>query len=441
MSDPAVQSQRQPALQPAVIRPEKDTFLSEENPFEAMMERFDHAAQRLNLDPSLYKVLRHPEKQIIVAVPITRDSGDVDVYTGYRVWYNTSRGPAKGGIRFDLNVTLDEVTALAAWMTWKCAVVNLPFGGAKGGVRCDPSTMSMGELERVTRRYTASIIETLGPDSDVPAPDVNTNERVMAWIMDTYSMHMRHTVTGVVTGKPVEMGGSLGRREATGRGCMLMTREALAKLGMSLSGARVAVQGFGNVGSVAADLMVKAGARVVAVSDKAGGVVNPAGLDVPDVIRWARERRQLTGYPKADALTNEELLTLECDVLLPAAMENVITRKNAPLVKAKVICEGANGPTTAAADRILEERGVIVIPDILANAGGVTVSYFEWVQDRAAYFWDEDTVNRRLETLLVRAFHDVASLADKHRVSARIAAYMLAVDRVAAMHRLRGMYA
>ncbi|MGH7699714.1 MAG: Glu/Leu/Phe/Val family dehydrogenase [Gemmatimonadales bacterium] len=441
MSDPAIQRPSQLALQPATIRPDKDTFLAEENPFEAMMERFDHAARLLNLDPGLYKVLRHAEKQVIVSVPVIRDNGEVEVYTGYRVLYNTSRGPGKGGIRFDMNVTLDEVKALAAWMTWKCAVVNIPFGGAKGGVRCDPSTLSMGELERVTRRYTASLIETLGPDSDVPAPDVNTNERVMAWIMDTYSMHKRHTVTGVVTGKPVEMGGSLGRREATGRGCMLVTREALARLGMALKGAKVAVQGFGNVGSVAADLLAREGASVIAVSDKSGGVINPKGLDVGDLIRWVRERRQLAGYPKADPLSNEELLTLECDVLVPAALENVITRRNAPQIKAKIICEGANGPTTAAADKILEDKGIYVIPDILANAGGVTVSYFEWVQDRAAYFWDEDTVTRRLENIMVRSFRDVAALAETHKVNTRIAAYMAAVDRVAAMHRLRGMYA
>jgi glutamate dehydrogenase (NAD(P)+) len=440
MSDPAVRPS-QPALQPATIRPDKDTFLAEENPFEAMMERFDHAARLLNLDPSLYKVLRNAEKQIIVSVPVMRDNGDVEVYTGYRVLYNTSRGPGKGGIRFDLNVTLDEVKALAAWMTWKCAVVHIPFGGAKGGVRCDPPTMSMGELERVTRRYTASIIETLGPDSDVPAPDVNTNERVMAWIMDTYSMHKRHTVTAVVTGKPVEMGGSLGRREATGRGCMFVTRDALAKLGRSLKGAKVVVQGFGNVGSVAADMMGREGATVIAVSDRSGGLINPKGLDISDVIRWVRERRQLAGYPKAEPVSNEQLLTLDCDVLVPAALENVITRKNAPHINAKVICEGANGPTTAAADKILDEKGVYVIPDILANAGGVTVSYFEWVQDRGGYFWDEETVNHRLERIMTRSFADVAALAEKHRVNLRIAAYMLAVDRVAAMHRLRGMYA
>jgi glutamate dehydrogenase (NAD(P)+) len=363
------------------------------------------------------------------------------VYTGYRVLYNTSRGPAKGGIRFDLNVTLEEVKALAAWMTWKCAVVNIPFGGAKGGVVCDPSMMSMAELERVTRRYTSGIIETLGPDSDVPAPDVNTNERVMAWIMDTYSMHKRHTVTAVVTGKPVEMGGSLGRREATGRGCMFVTREALAKIGLPMQQARVAVQGFGNVGSLAADFLAKEGATIVAVSDKSGGLVNPKGLDVADLLAWAREHRQLTGYPRAEKISNEELLTIDCDVLLPAALENVITSKNARKIKAKVICEGANGPTTAGADKILEEKGVFVIPDILANAGGVTVSYFEWVQDRGGYFWDEETVNKRLEAIVTRSFREVVGLSERHKVNTRIAAYMLAIDRVSTMHRLRGMYA
>lgn len=423
-----------------VIR-DKDTFLAEENPFEAMMERFDHAARLLNLDAGLYKILRSPERQVIVSIPVLRDNGEVEVYTGYRVLYNTSRGPGKGGIRFDLKVTLEEVKALAAWMTWKCALVNIPFGGAKGGVVCDPPTMSMAELEKVTRRYTASIIDMLGPDSDVPAPDVNTNERVMAWIMDTYSMHKRHTVTAVVTGKPVEMGGSLGRREATGRGCMFVTRDALARLGMSLKGSRVAVQGFGNVGSVAADMMSKEGATIVAVGDKSGGLINPKGLDVADLLKWVRERRQLAGYPKADPITNEELLVCDCDVLVPAALENVITRKNAPHIKAKLICEGANGPTTAAADKVLEDKGIFVIPDILANAGGVTVSYFEWVQDRGGYFWDEETVNTRLERIMTRSFADVYALAGRHKVNTRVAAYMLAVDRVAAMHRLRGMYA
>jgi glutamate dehydrogenase (NAD(P)+) len=301
--------------------------------------------------------------------------------------------------------------------------------------------MSMGELERVTRRYTSSIIETLGPDSDVPAPDVNTNERVMAWIMDTYSMHHRHTVTAVVTGKPVAMGGSLGRREATGRGCMIATREALARTRQALKGARVVVQGFGNVGSVAADLMAKEGALIIGISDKTGGVYNAKGVDIADLLQWTGKKKQVAGYPKGEAITNEQLLVLDCDVLVPAAMENVITSKNAPDIKAKIVCEGANGPTTAAADDILEQHGIFVIPDILANAGGVTVSYFEWVQDRGGYFWDEATVNQRLESIMMRSFAEVMAMADKHKVSNRIACYMLAVDRVAAVHRLRGMYA
>ncbi len=427
--------------QDQLIRPDKDTFLSEENPFEAMMSRFDFAAQKLSLDPGLYKVLRSPEKQIIVSVPILRDNGEVEVYTGYRVLYNTSRGPAKGGIRFDTNVTLDEVTALAAWMTWKCAVVNIPFGGAKGGVICDPFQLSNVELERITRRYTSAIIEVLGPDSDVPAPDVNTNERVMAWIMDTYSMHKRHTVTSVVTGKPVEMGGSLGRREATGRGCMLVTREALKRLRMPIEGTRVAIQGFGNVGSVAAQLMEQLGLKVVAVSDNSGGIHNPDGLRIKEVIQHVRQKRFLADYKEADHIGNDQLLTVDCDVLVPAALENVITSKNARDIKARIICEGANGPTTANADKILEDNGVFVIPDILANAGGVTVSYFEWVQDRGGYFWDEDTVNQRLERIMVQSFEEVAGMAGRHGLNLRIGAYMLAIERVAAVHRLRGMYA
>jgi len=424
-----------------VMRPEKDRFLAAENPFEEMMSRFDGAAERLNLEPGLYRILRAPEKQIIISIPVLLENGEVEVYTGYRVIYNTSRGPAKGGIRFDMQVTLDEVKALAAWMTWKCAVVNLPFGGAKGGVICDPTTMSNAEIERLTRRYTSGIIETLGPDSDVPAPDVNTNERVMAWVMDTYSMHKRHTVTAVVTGKPVEMGGSLGRREATGRGCMFVTREALKKLGMPLKGTRVAVQGFGNVGSVAADLMSREGMTVVAVSDKSGGIYDPKGLNLAEVFRHVQGKKLLNTYQDAERITNEQLLTLDCDVLLPAALENVITQENAAQVKARIICEGANGPTTAAADRILKKNEVFVIPDILANAGGVTVSYFEWVQDRGGYFWDEETVNNRLERIMVRSFEEVIAMAERHGDDNRLGSYMLAIDRVAAVHRLRGMYA
>jgi len=424
-----------------LIRPERDRFLAEENPFEAMMSRFDFAAQKLSLDPGLYQVLRAPEKQVIVAVPYLRDSGGVEVLTGYRVLHNRARGPAKGGIRFDLGVTLDEVKALAAWMTWKCAVVNIPFGGSKGGVVCDPSQLSNAELERITRRYTSAIIETLGPDSDVPAPDVNTNERVMAWVMDTYSMHVRHTVTAVVTGKPVEMGGSLGRREATGRGCMQVTREALRKLRMPVEGTRVAVQGFGNVGSVAADMMERQGMKIIAVSDKSGGIYNQKGLKVKELLEYVTRQRFLSEYKNADHVTNEELLALDCDVLVPAALENVINSHNAGAIKARVICEGANGPTSAGADRILDEKGVFVIPDILANAGGVTVSYFEWVQDRGGYFWDEETVNQRLERIMVHSFEDVTGMAERHGINLRIAAYMVAIERVAAVHRLRGLYA
>ncbi|MDH5196746.1 MAG: Glu/Leu/Phe/Val dehydrogenase [Gemmatimonadota bacterium] len=424
-----------------IIGRSKDPVLDENNPFEAMMARFDHAAELLDLDPGLYKVLRAPEKQVIVAVPVMRDAGEVEVFTGYRVLHNTSRGPGKGGIRFDLNVTLDEVKALAAWMTWKCAVVNIPFGGAKGGVVCDPSVLSISELERLTRRYTASLIEIFGPESDIPAPDVNTNERVMAWIMDTFSMHKRHAVTGVVTGKPIEMGGSLGRREATGRGCVIATKEALRHLGLPMRGTKVAVQGFGNVGSVAAQLLEQEGLTIVAISDKSGAVYNANGIYINDALQWIHEHRFLIGYPGADAIAADDLLELDVDVLVPAAVENAITRKNASRIKARVICEGANGPTTPGADRVLEEQGVFVIPDILANAGGVTVSYFEWVQDRAGYFWDEATVNDRLQSIIQRSFHDVLSVASRHQVNMRTAAYMLSVERVAAVHRLRGMYA
>jgi glutamate dehydrogenase (NAD(P)+) len=376
-----------------------------------------------------------------VSVPVMMDNGEVEVFTGYRVLYNTSRGPAKGGIRFDMQVNLEEVKALAAWMTWKCAVVNLPFGGAKGGVICDPLKMSAGELERLTRRYTAAIIHTLGPDSDVPAPDVNTNERVMAWIMDTYSMHHRHTVTSVVTGKPVEMGGSLGRREATGRGCMLVTKEALKHLGMKIQGTTVAVQGFGNVGSVAAELLVREGCKIRGISDRTGGYWNKAGIDIDAAIKHVRQHKSLEGFTGGEAITNEELLTAEVDVLLPAALENVITSKNAKKVQAKIICEGANGPTTAGADSILAEKEIFVIPDILANAGGVTVSYFEWVQDRGGYFWSEESVNDRLTDIITRSFADVLKLATQHKVDMRTAAYMLSISRVATVHRLRGIYA
>ena len=424
-----------------LVRPDKDRFLDEENPFEAMMSRFDRAAELLDLEPGMYKVLRQAEKQVIVSIPVMMDNGEVSVYEGYRVLYNTSRGPAKGGIRFDLNVTLEEVKALAAWMTWKCAVVNIPFGGAKGGVRCDPLSMSATELEKLTRRYTSGIISLLGPDSDIPAPDVNTNERVMAWVMDTYSMHVGHTSTAVVTGKPLELGGSLGRREATGRGCMIVTRDALQHLGMPVKGTTVAVQGFGNVGSVAAQLLAREGCKIVAIGDRSVSLYNKAGIDIDQAIAYVQKNRSLEGYKSADNIPNADLLTLDVDVLLPAALENVITTKNAGDIRARVICEGANGPTTAAADSILDEKGVFVIPDILANAGGVTVSYFEWVQDRGGYFWTEDLVNDRLEAIMRRSFKDVLDLSRQHRVNLRTAAYMLSISRVATVHRLRGIYA
>jgi glutamate dehydrogenase (NAD(P)+) len=423
------------------ITPRETPASNEENPFEAMMERFDRAAELLSLDPGLYKVLRNPERQIITSIPITMDNGEIEVFRGYRVHYNTSRGPAKGGIRYDLAVSLDEVTALAAWMTWKCAVVDVPFGGAKGGVICDPFRMSQGELERLTRRYTASLIELLGPEQDVPAPDVNTNEKMMAWIMDTYSMHKRHTVTAVVTGKPIAIGGSRGRREATGRGVMISVKEALREVGMPLHGTRVAVQGFGNVGSVAAKLMQEEGLTIVAISDKTTGIHNPGGINIADALSWIQKNRFLDGYPEGDPVSNEEVLELDCDVLAPCALENVITRKNAGAIKARIIAEGANGPTTAPADKILDEKGIFVVPDILANAGGVTVSYFEWVQNREGYYWSEDVVNERLREVMIRSFNDVVAYAKQHNVNMRTAAYMLSIDRVAAVHRLRGVYA
>jgi glutamate dehydrogenase (NAD(P)+) len=406
-----------------------------------MLSRLRRAAELLKLEDGLFKVLSNCEKQITVSLPVVMDDNTVEVFTGYRVLHNTSRGPAKGGIRFDLQVNIDEVKALAAWMTWKCAVVNIPFGGAKGGVICDPAKMSIGELERLTRRYTAGIIATLGPDSDVPAPDVNTNERVMAWVMDTYSMHVGHTVTAVVTGKPVELGGSLGRREATGRGCMFVTLQALSHLGMKVKGTTVAVQGFGNVGSVTADLLQKQGCKIVAIGDRSGALHDPNGIDVGAAITHYAKHKSLEKFKAGKRISNDELLTLEVDVLVPAALENVITGANAKDIRAKIICEGANGPTTAEAESILDKKGVFVIPDILANAGGVTVSYFEWVQDRGGYFWDEETVNRRLETIMVHSFGDVLALSKQHKVNMRTAAYVLAVSRVANVHRLRGIFA
>jgi len=423
------------------VNPHMEVVLDEHNPFEAMMSRFDRAAELLHLEPGLYRILRHPDKQVIVSCPVKMDNGDIEVFTGYRVHYNTARGPAKGGIRYGPDVTLEEVNALAAWMTWKCAVVNIPFGGAKGGVICDPVRMSQRELEGLTRRYTAEIMTMLGPERDVPAPDINTNEQVMAWIMDTYSQHVHHTVTAVVTGKPIELGGSLGRRDATGRGCMLVILEALKRLEMPVQGTRVAVQGFGNVGSTTARLCAEAGMTIVAASDVAGGVHNPAGLDMPALLQWRAENRTPAGFPGGDGITNEELLEVSCDVLVPAAVENQIRAHNAGRIQARIICEGANGPTTANADAILDDKGVFVIPDILANAGGVTVSYFEWVQNREGYYWSRERVERRLKKIMVNSFRDVLNYAESHDVNMRTASYMLAIDRVAFVHRLRGIYA
>jgi glutamate dehydrogenase (NAD(P)+) len=406
-----------------------------------MMSRFDNAARLLNLDPDLYKVLRVPNREITIYIPVQMDNGHMEVFTGYRVQHNFARGPAKGGIRYSPDVTLDEVRALAAWMTWKCAVVNIPFGGAKGGVICDPSQMSQVELERMTRRYTAELIDFIGPERDVPAPDMNTNEQTMAWIMDTYSMHARHTVTAVVTGKPVDLSGSKGRREATGRGLLFMVNEAIKRFKMSVSETRVVIQGSGNVGGIAALLMHQTGYRVVALSDVRGGIHNPRGLNIPDVLDYLAKNKTLENYPEAERVSNHELLELDCDVLVPAATENQITSYNAERIKCKILCEGANGPTTAAADDILERKGVFVVPDILANAGGVTCSYFEWVQDRMGYFWKEDLVNERLQDLLVAAFNDVCKYAESNHVNMRVAAYMLAIDRVAYITRTRGIYA
>jgi glutamate dehydrogenase (NAD(P)+) len=406
-----------------------------------MMSRFDHAAQLLDLDPDLYKVLRVPNREITVYIPVYMDDGHIEVFTGFRVQHNFARGPAKGGIRYAPDVTLDEIRALAAWMTWKCAVVNIPFGGAKGGVICDPKQMSLGEVERMTRRYTAELIDFIGPERDVPAPDLNTNEQTMAWIMDTYSMHARHTVTAVVTGKPIDLSGSRGRLEATGRGLLIVTDEAIDRLSMKKSETRVVIQGSGNVGATAARLMYETGYKVIALSDIHGGIYNTKGLNVPEVLEYLAAHKSLEKYPGAEPVSNHELLELDCDVLLPAATENQVTSQNAERVKCRILCEGANGPTTAAADDILERKGVFVIPDILANAGGVTCSYFEWVQDRMGYFWKEDLVNERLKDIMVASFSDVCKYAQSHSVNMRIAAYMLAIDRVAYITRTRGIYA
>ena len=409
--------------------------------FNAMLQEFDGAARLLGLDPGIWKVLTHPKRQITVSCPVQMDNGEIEVFTGYRVQYNITLGPAKGGIRYHPGVTLDEVTALAAWMTWKCAVAHVPFGGGKGGIIVDPNRLSRRELEALTRRYIAEIVDAIGPDKDVPAPDVNTNDQIMAWVMDTYSMHVGYTATAVVTGKPIEMGGSLGRREATGRGVMIVTREAAKHLGLDIKNMTVAVQGFGNVGSVSADLLAKIGAKIVGVTDWKGGVYNANGLDIPKMIDYAKQRKTIDGFPGGEPLDNNKLFTLDVDVLIPAALENQITTENASKIKAKIIAEGANGPTTPEAHKSLYERGVFVIPDILANAGGVTTSYFEWVQDRHGYFWEESEVNRRLEAKMCEAFEDVLKTAQRYKTDLRTAAYIVAINRVATVTKMRGMYA
>jgi glutamate dehydrogenase (NAD(P)+) len=413
----------------------------EHNPWLAAEARFDNAAEKLHLDDGMRKVLRSAGREVTVNIPVLLDDGRLEVFTGYRVQHNIARGPGKGGIRYAPNVNLDEVRALASWMTWKCAVVNIPFGGAKGGVICDPTMMSDGELERLTRRYTAQIIDVIGPDRDVPAPDVNTNDRTMAWIMDTYSMHVGRATTAVVTGKPMELGGSQGRKEATGRGCMIVTLEALKQFGLAPEDTRVVIQGFGNVGGMAARLMAKRGFKIVGLIEYDGAVSNPMGLDIAALEAHRRETGSIVDFPGAKAVDRSEAMFLECDVLLPAATENVITSENAGRLNCRILCEGANGPTTVLADEILAKKKIFVIPDILANAGGVTVSYFEWVQDREGYFWNEDLVNSRLEEIMVGSFNAIVAYAGKHGVDNRTAAYMLALDRVASAMKLRGIYA
>jgi glutamate dehydrogenase (NAD(P)+) len=413
------------------------------NVYQSAEARFETAAQQLGLEDGIYRYLKYPSKEITVYIPIGMDSGRVEVFIGYRVLHSTVRGPGKGGIRFAPDVSIDEVRALAAWMTWKCAVVNIPFGGAKGGVICDPSKLSKTELERITRRYTAELSEWFGPERDVPAPDIGTNEQTMAWVMDTYSMHTRQATTAVVTGKPLELGGSQGRKEATGRGVMMCCNNALAKLKMKREGCRVIIQGFGNVGSQAAMLMHAAGYKVIGVADIHGGLYNDKGFDIPKLVDWVyRQGKPLPDFPAGgDKQSAKDVLFHPTDILIPAATENQITSKNAGGVDCKILCEGANGPVTSHADEIIDKKGIFVIPDILGNAGGVTVSYFEWVQDRQGFFWRESEVNERLQDVMDQSFDQVVRMAESHGVSNRIAAYIVAIDRVARALKLRGIYA
>ncbi|MGE5593866.1 MAG: Glu/Leu/Phe/Val family dehydrogenase [Betaproteobacteria bacterium] len=409
------------------------------SPYEMALQQYDAVAERLGIDPGIRELLRHPEKALEVAFPVRMDDGSIKVMKGYRVIHSTARGPGKGGIRYHPAVTFDEVKALAMWMTWKCAVVGIPFGGAKGGVVCNPKEMSQGEIERLTRRFTMGISGVIGPYTDVPAPDVYTNAQVMAWIMDTYSTQKGQFVPGVVTGKPIPLGGSLGRNEATARGCVFVIRQAAKHLGMPMDRLRVAIQGYGNAGSIAASLLRADGCKVIAVSDSKGGVYCDKGLDPAKVLAHKKLTGSVAGAEGTEPISNADLLELDCDVLVPAALENQITAGNAPRVRARVVAEAANGPTTPEADDILFDKGVMVIPDILANAGGVTVSYFEWVQNLMVYYWTEDEVNKKLEEIMNRSFHAVLDMAQKKKVHMRSAAYMLAVSRVAEAVKMRGI--
>ena len=410
------------------------------NPYDVAVAQFDEAAEYLGLSQAQRAILRKPKRELVVNFPVRMDNGDIEMFTGYRVQHNITRGPAKGGIRFSPHVSLDEVRALAMWMTWKCAVVNIPFGGAKGGVICDPLKMSRSELERLSRRYATEISVLVGPDSDIPAPDMNTNPQVMAWIMDTYSMHKGYSVPGVITGKPLAIGGSEGRLEATARGVQFVTQAAMRDLDMVPERCSVVVQGFGNVGSITARLLHGIGCKIVGLSDINGGVYNPRGIDVPLALRYSQEHGSLLGLPNTEKVNNQELLELPCDILIPAALENQLTRENAARIRASLIVEGANGPTTPEADRILVNRGITLVPDILANAGGVTVSYFEWVQNLQHFFWSEQEINQRLEGIINRSYEAVRLKAQEKGTSLRMGAYLLAVARVAEANQVRGVY-
>lgn len=407
-----------------------------------MMRGFEKAADILELDTGVRQYLLTPEKQVTVSIPVVLEDGSIQVFKGFRVIHSTVRGPSKGGIRVSPKATLEETTALAAWMTWKCAVVNIPFGGAKGAIECDPSRLTESTYEKIIRRYTANLFEIFGPDKDIPAPDNNTGEREMGWIMDTYSMHVRRTETAVVTGKPLIMGGSHGRRDATGRGIMLIALAAMKQRNIPTNEARIVIQGFGSVGATAAQLLYENGCKIIGIGDASGSYFSEKGINISDAIRFAQQnRRSLSGYPNAQKITNEELLMLDCDVLIPAAMENQIHSENASKVQARIICEGANGPITPEADTLLHEHGILVVPDILANAGGVTVSYFEWVQNRIGFFWPLHEVHDRLERIMIESFDSVHAAALRHAQSMRVGAYILALDRVTQVLRLRGIYA